>query len=348
MNSDHLFRNAPFGGFNKEDVLKYIEQIKSEVVVCRENGEQHSQELMKTIVQLQNQLLSARQLINALKSEINELKAKDEELPSSQQHALVNESDDSDDATDKKPEEKDVKFYFESEPAKEVEKPAAFSSEEESEEPKTGGFKIEDSVISEQDGSRFNANGKAEPQAENASEDNKIEETLEDNSAQEEPSGGGFTADVSEIETETSEAEEDEAPNQEQAPVEEKEETEKDLSSELFKENIEEKDSVEDSISKARDTMRELGVMLASFGLSKEFDNDTENAQTKTETESENVEPEKKPEQTKPDGAQKEEKVKDEDEYADLERLMNAFASSANEALSDEDLEKLTDKFADD
>jgi cell division septum initiation protein DivIVA len=156
MNSDNHFRSVPFGGFNKEDVLKYIEQIKTELVVYRNNSEQQIQELVKRIEVLETQLNASNAKIKEYESIIHENRNISEKRAVSSSPFNMSPID--------VPEDNNVPH---------------FENEEEEEEPETSktnegqihdefricGFKIEDAILLEQDGSKFNAENTQEAQA---------------------------------------------------------------------------------------------------------------------------------------------------------------------------------------
>lgn len=59
-NADRLFRNTVFGGFNKDDVIDYIENMKNEFFEYRSQVEQTIKELNEKITSLQEEALTAK------------------------------------------------------------------------------------------------------------------------------------------------------------------------------------------------------------------------------------------------------------------------------------------------
>lgn len=61
--TERLFRNSVFGGFNKDDVIDYIESMKNEFFEYRSQVEQTVKELNKRIATLEGELKSAKQKV---------------------------------------------------------------------------------------------------------------------------------------------------------------------------------------------------------------------------------------------------------------------------------------------
>ena len=59
--SERLFRNSVFGGFNKDDVIDYIENMKNEFFEYRSQVEQTVKELNKKIAELESEAKAAKQ-----------------------------------------------------------------------------------------------------------------------------------------------------------------------------------------------------------------------------------------------------------------------------------------------
>ena len=59
--SERLFRNSVFGGFNKDDVIDYIENMKNEFFEYRSQVEQTVKELNKKIAALESEAKAAKQ-----------------------------------------------------------------------------------------------------------------------------------------------------------------------------------------------------------------------------------------------------------------------------------------------
>ncbi len=59
MSSDRLFRKNVFGGFNKDDVIDYIENMKNEFFDYRSQVETTVNELNKKVASLENELKNA-------------------------------------------------------------------------------------------------------------------------------------------------------------------------------------------------------------------------------------------------------------------------------------------------
>ena len=371
MNSDNHFRSVPFGGFNKEDVLKYIEQIKTELVVYRNNSEQQIQELVKRIEVLETQLNASNAKIKEYESIIHENRNISEKRAVSSSPFNMSPID--------VPEDNNVP-HLENEEEEEEPETSKTNEGQIHDEFKTGGFRIEDAILLEQDGSKFNAENTQEAQAGYA-----VPEP-EKGIAEEERVPGGFAVDETVIEQESPiyySADEDDEGIEEtpQAQTESEQEFQEDdgqkpkpsmsegqaasaseennknteendekTETGLFKKKVEQVESTADSITKAQDSVRELGVILASFGISKEI----ENSEAERITDSQDVidsDHKIKDEQNKnnePVSEKKEEKKEYDrkaDEYSDLERFLN-FAFDGESKISEDELDKLTDRFA--
>lgn len=59
-NADRLFRNAVFGGFNKDDVIDYIENMKNEFFEYRSQVEQTIKELNEKVAALREEAVAAK------------------------------------------------------------------------------------------------------------------------------------------------------------------------------------------------------------------------------------------------------------------------------------------------
>lgn len=59
-NADRLFRNSVFGGFNKDDVIDYIENMKNEFFEYRSQVEQTIKELNEKVAALREEAVAAK------------------------------------------------------------------------------------------------------------------------------------------------------------------------------------------------------------------------------------------------------------------------------------------------
>lgn len=368
MNSDHLFRSAPFGGFNKEDVLKYIEQIKGELVVYRNNTEQQVQEILKKNSELESLLNAANASIREYENRINQLTLKmDSEVVVPAIDTPASDAAEESTAVQNENEEK----------APEKLKDSENNHSEKSDELKTGGFKIEDDVLLEQDGVKFSSDtiadnevveGDNEPELINAEPEMNVPDgfehdykTLEHESVSYQTEGITEDSQKQEYEEQSAvEASDEPKPSveAEQTAHQSSADGESFSQTQLFKENFE-KTEVLDNISRAKDSMRELGVILASLGLSQDTDasektdeKDSESLiDSKPEIEDETaskISLDNKTQQVSEDKAEKENDVKITDEYSELEAFLNfeGFESDTVDKMNDEELKKLADKYA--
>lgn len=249
MDSDHQFRNAPFGGFNKEDVLKYIEHLRGELVEFRENEGQRTQELEKSVAHLQSQLTTARNAVDMIKKNNDELKVQNESLKLQIVACEDRIASGKETSTAPKKEEKPI-----------------FS------EQKTGGFVIEDSVITETEDSKF---VKEDIEQYNEADyidgldnEKKGEETISEGEVDKQKNYDITNVNQNDLDV-------DEAIEEKEEEVD-KESTQSD-DVELFKNETEDfqKDygqGDESAILKAQDSLRDLDIMLASAGFNFEED----------------------------------------------------------------------------
>ena len=80
MDLDHPFRNAVFGGFNRQDVLTYLENTSRQTAQQRQELEQRLEALQSTVSQQDAQLAEQQEQLGRLTQENSDLKAQVEQL----------------------------------------------------------------------------------------------------------------------------------------------------------------------------------------------------------------------------------------------------------------------------
>lgn len=72
---DHLFRNCMFGGFNRQDVLTYLENASKEAAQSQQDLQQKLDEAQNTLTQQKKELADQQDQLSRIRRENEELRA---------------------------------------------------------------------------------------------------------------------------------------------------------------------------------------------------------------------------------------------------------------------------------